>query len=170
MSVRVWTCEHVPQWRIRTPVKETAKIRVKNREPVPAYAMADADRDSDLGDDSPVVSRRPKLCFAQVIDCLTTSLVCAGRHNSSCDLIRRSFNCRYVKISLLLLCWEENSWLSNFYFITIMDCSTPLNIFMFMLWCLWLMSTMLLTFDCYISYLLIKFDEQLQNLMITICR
>lgn len=36
--------------------EKTAKIRVKNREPVPAYAMADADRDSDLGDDSPVVS------------------------------------------------------------------------------------------------------------------
>lgn len=34
---------------------EAAKIRVKNREPVPAYAMADADRDSDLGDDSPVL-------------------------------------------------------------------------------------------------------------------
>lgn len=28
---------------------------MKNRDPVPAYAMADADRDSDLGDDSPVV-------------------------------------------------------------------------------------------------------------------
>lgn len=34
------------------------KIRVKNREPVPVYAMEmdPQERDSDLGDDSPVVS------------------------------------------------------------------------------------------------------------------
>lgn len=56
MSVRVWSCEQ-PPWRIVvSSCYKTAKIRVKNREPVPAYAMADADRDSDLGDDSPVVS------------------------------------------------------------------------------------------------------------------
>lgn len=34
------------------------KIRVKNRDPVPVYAMDGGriDRDSDLGDDSPMVS------------------------------------------------------------------------------------------------------------------
>lgn len=37
-----------------------AKIRVKNREPVPVYAMEmdPQERDSDLGDDSPVVSQK----------------------------------------------------------------------------------------------------------------
>ncbi|CAH2089665.1 unnamed protein product [Euphydryas editha] len=54
-------CERVNTCRCsaccRSRVHKAAKIRVKNREPVPAYAMADADRDSDLGDDSPVVSQ-----------------------------------------------------------------------------------------------------------------
>lgn len=47
------------QWPILVPScsRKAAKIRVKNRDPVPAYAMADADRDSDLGDDSPVSAR-----------------------------------------------------------------------------------------------------------------
>lgn len=38
--------------------RQIAKIRVKNREPVPVYAMEmePQERDSDLGDDSPVVS------------------------------------------------------------------------------------------------------------------
>lgn len=53
---------------------KTAKIRVKNREPVPAYAMADADRDSDLGDDSPVVSavfNSPSLPWQPAVNCLS---------------------------------------------------------------------------------------------------
>lgn len=55
-SASEWA-KHVPcRGVFPVPCVKAAKIRVKNREPVPAYAMADADRDSDLGDDSPVVS------------------------------------------------------------------------------------------------------------------
>lgn len=41
-----------------TSPRQFAKIRVKNREPVPVYAMEmdPHDRDSDIGDDSPMVS------------------------------------------------------------------------------------------------------------------
>lgn len=54
---RVCELSTCPSVAFRCTVRcKAAKIRVKNREPVPAYAMADADRDSDLGDDSPVVS------------------------------------------------------------------------------------------------------------------
>ncbi|KPJ03294.1 hypothetical protein RR46_06450 [Papilio xuthus] len=51
------TCERVCRVPslLFCPCTTAAKIRVKNRDPVPAYAMADADRDSDLGDDSPVI-------------------------------------------------------------------------------------------------------------------
>ena len=40
--------------------KQIIKIRVKNREPVPVYAMEmdPQERESDMGDDSPVVSSR----------------------------------------------------------------------------------------------------------------
>lgn len=75
----------------RFRVRKTVKIRVKNREPVPAYAMADADRDSDLGDDSPVVSRLsvypdncvPVMfyCYCCIIEILLPSVpffLCAG--------------------------------------------------------------------------------------------
>lgn len=52
----------VVRWR------KAAKIRVKNREPVPAYAMADADRDSDIGDDSPaVIIREFIFCFCSLL-------------------------------------------------------------------------------------------------------
>lgn len=40
-------------------LKKVAKIRVKNRDPIPIYTEMDErriDRDSDLGDDSPMVS------------------------------------------------------------------------------------------------------------------
>lgn len=43
---------------VKHSAKRTFKIRVKNREPVPVYAMEmdPQERDSDIGDDSPVVS------------------------------------------------------------------------------------------------------------------
>lgn len=110
-----------PRGQFSLGLSTAAKIRVKNREPVPAYAMADADRDSDLGDDSPVVSTLPSFCTSHLASPAQDGSIevnhvtkLSGYIKKNCKYKLKSFmylefvfDCRFV---LVMMVFFEYTW------------------------------------------------------------